>query len=126
MKACNQCGKCCTKYGNGDLSATANEIEYWEIFRPDIFSYVDGGNIWISPVTGELLEKCPWLRKMPNQEKYTCDIYHDRPDDCKVYPVAIDQMVEDACEMLEDQDLANLKQAQSKLNLIMTDSRPPK
>ena len=126
MKACNQCGKCCTKYGNGGLSATANEIEYWEIFRPDIFSYVDGGNIWISPVTGELLEKCPWLRKMPNQEKYTCDIYHDRPDDCKVYPVAIDQMVEDACEMLEDQDLANLKQAQSKLNLIMTDSRPPK
>jgi len=125
MKECNQCGKCCTKYGNGGLSATANEIEYWEIFRPDIFSYVDGGNIWISPVTGELLEKCPWLRKMPNQDKYTCDIYHDRPDDCKVYPVAIDQMVKDDCEMLEDQDLSNPKQAQSKLNLIMTDSRPP-
>jgi len=125
MKECNQCGKCCTKYGNGGLSATANEIEYWEIFRPDIFSYVDGGNIWISPVTGELLEKCPWLRKMPNQEKYACAIYHDRPDDCKVYPVAINQMLEDGCEMLEEQDLANPKQAQSKLNLIMSDSRPP-
>ena len=125
MKSCNQCGKCCTKYSHGGLSASADEIEMWEIFRPSISSYVDSGKIWISPVTGELLEICPWLRKVPNQDKYTCDIYDDRPDDCKSYPVAISQMVEDDCEMLEAEDLANVKQAQIKLDLIMSDSRPP-
>ncbi len=124
MKDCNQCGKCCTKYANGGLSATASEIELWEVFKPEISNYVDSGNIWISPVTGKLLERCPWLRQMPNQNKYTCDIYYDRPDDCKSYPVSIKQMAEDECEMLEVQDLANPKKAQQTLNVMMIDSRP--
>jgi hypothetical protein len=33
-------------------------------------------------------------------------------------------MAKDGCEMLEEQDLAEPKQAQHKLNLIMSDSRP--
>jgi len=70
------------------------------------------------------MEQCPWLRRVPNQEKYTCDIYFDRPDDCKFYPVTINQMIEDECEMLEVQDLTNPKQAQDTLNIIMIDSRP--
>jgi Fe-S-cluster containining protein len=61
---------------------------------------------------------------VPNEEKYLCDIYYDRPDDCKSYPVSIDQMAKDGCEMLEEHDLAEPKQAQHKLNLIMSDSRP--
>jgi len=125
VKKCNQCGKCCTKYANDGLSATASEIKLWEIFKPDIAKYVDDGNIWISPDTGKQLERCPWLRQVPNQDKYSCDIYYDRPDDCKFYPVTIDQMQNDACEMLEIQDLANPKQAQITLNMIMIDSRPP-
>ncbi len=125
MKECNQCGKCCSKYANGGLSATASEIELWEIFKPDIYKYVDAGNIWISPDTGKQLERCPWLRKVPDQDKYLCDIYFDRPDDCKFYPMTISQMAEDGCEMLETQDLAKPKQAQKILDLIMTDSRPP-
>ena len=28
MKNCNQCGKCCIKYGDGDLAATQEEITY--------------------------------------------------------------------------------------------------
>ena len=125
MKECNQCGKCCTKYSNGGLSASASEIEFWDNFRPDINRYVSSGNIWVSPDTGMQLELCPWLRKVPNQNKYTCDIYYDRPDDCKYYPVTIDQMVTDECEMLEVQDLANPKRAQKILNKLMADSRPP-
>ena len=125
MKDCNQCGKCCIKYGNGGLSALQSEIEYWEIFRPDIYQYIDNGKLWVSPETGLLLERCPWLRLAPGQAKYTCDIYHDRPDDCKVYPVVIEQMIEDECEMLEAKDMAKPKQAQVTLDLIMTDSRPP-
>jgi Fe-S-cluster containining protein len=125
VKECNQCGKCCTKYSNGGLSATASEIELWDIFRPDIYKYVSGGNIWMSPDTGKQIELCPWLRKLPNQNKYICDIYYDRPDDCKFYPVTIEQMIKDECEMLEVKDLSKPKQAQDTLNTLMADSRPP-
>jgi len=125
MKACNQCGKCCTNYSNGGLSATEAEIEYWEIFRPEISRYVRNGQIWMNPDTGSQLERCPWLRKLPNQNMYVCDIYYDRPDDCKFYPVTLDQMVKDECEMLEKQDLNNPRQSQKMLNKLMADSRPP-
>ena len=125
MKECNQCGKCCTKYGNGGLSASKSEIQWWESFRPDIFRYVRAGKIWISPETGKQMQRCPWLRKLPRQNKYICRIYNDRPDDCKHYPVNIEQMVVDECEMLEVRDLTNPTQAQIKLDKIMVDSRPP-
>jgi len=124
MKDCNQCGKCCINYSDGGLSATANEIEYWEIFRPDIYEYVSEGKIWVNPNSGKQMERCPWLRQLPNQNKYTCDIYYDRPDDCQQYPVTIDQMVKDECEMLEVQDLARPKRAQKTLDKLMADSRP--
>ena len=78
----------------------------------------------MSPDTGKQIKICPWLRKLPNQNKYNCDIYYDRPDDCKYYPVTIDQMVMDECEMLEVQDMANPKQAQKILDKLMADSRP--
>jgi Fe-S-cluster containining protein len=125
VKDCNQCGKCCTRYGGGDLSASASEIDWWETHRPGIFNYVAGGKIWISPVTGKQMTRCPWLRKLPKQDKYICRIYHDRPDDCRHYPVTIDQMIRDECEMLEVRDLANLKHAQRTLDKLMADSRPP-
>lgn len=125
MKDCNQCGKCCTHYGDGGLSASRSEIDGWEEYRPDIFDYVSDGKIWVSPETGEQLTRCPWLLKLPGQNKFICRIYEDRPDDCRYYPVDIDQMVRDECEMLEPRDLKNPKQAQRKLDELMADSRPP-
>lgn len=123
MKACNQCGKCCIKYSNGGLSASDSEIKWWDSTRPDIYNYTHDGRIWTDPKTGEPLDLCPWLRKQPNNV-YTCDIYYDRPDDCKFYPVTIEQMRSDECEMLEANDLINTKQAQKKLDRLMSDSRP--
>jgi len=76
------------------------------------------------PNSGEQLKRCPWLRQLSDQNKYTCDIYHDRPDDCKHYPVTIDQMIEDECEMLETKDLTKPKLAQRTLDEMMSDSRP--
>jgi len=125
VKECNLCGKCCTNYSDGGLSATASEIEFWDNFRPDIARYVSDGKIWMSPDTGEQIKLCPWLKKVPNENKYICDIYYDRPDDCKHYPVTIEQMVTDECEMLESKDLIKPKQAQKTLDKIMVDSRPP-
>lgn len=125
MKACNQCGKCCTLYGNGGLSASLSDLEAWETDRPDIAAYADGPRIWLSPVTGKQMLRCPWLRKLPGQEKYLCRIYFDRPDDCRHYPVDIEQMIRDECEMLEPRDLANPNRAQRTLDELMADSRPP-
>ena len=125
MKDCNQCGKCCTLYANGGLSASESDIESWETYRPDIAAYARGGKIWIDPGSGQPMLRCPWLQKVPNQEQYLCRIYTDRPDDCRYYPVDIDQMSRDECEMLEPRDLANPDKAQRQLDDLMADSRPP-
>ena len=61
MKDCNQCGKCCIKYGDGALSATTEEIENWERYQPHIHRYVKGGEIWHCPDTGKQLRLCPFL-----------------------------------------------------------------
>ena len=124
MKDCNQCGKCCIKYSNGGLSASKDEIKYWDVFRPNIYKYVLNGKIWFNPVTEKQIDICPWLRKSSNQNIYTCDIYYDRPDDCKYYPVTIEQMIIDECEMIEKHDLLNPKQSQKSLDKLMANSRP--
>ena len=125
MKDCNQCGKCCIKYSNGGLTASKSEMELWEVFRPHISEYVRDGKLWMDPATGEQITLCPWLRKEPNKEIYTCDIYFDRPEDCRHYPTSIEEMVNDECEMIEVLDLKNPKKAQITLDKLMADSRPP-
>ena len=124
MKPCNQCGKCCLAYSDGGLSATAAEVQWWETFRPDISAYVRDGSIWMDPASGEQLSRCPWLRDAGN-DRYSCDIYHDRPEDCRHYPVHIEEMIRDECEMLELRDLTDPATAQRTLDKLMIDSRPP-
>ncbi len=129
MKDCNQCGKCCIKYGDGDLSATQEEIDLWEIFNPEIFDYVKNNEIWFDPKSGVRLNRCPFLDIAPKtkpdeKDKYTCSIYLDRPEDCRHYPSLIAEMVRDECEMIEVSDLSKPKQAQVKLDILMQDSRP--
>ncbi|EKP4406875.1 zinc/iron-chelating domain-containing protein [Vibrio parahaemolyticus] len=129
MKDCNQCGKCCIKYGDGDLAATQEEIDLWELFNPDIFEYVKDGKIWFNPETREQLHRCPFLELAPKsrageKDKYTCSIYLNRPEDCRHYPSLINEMVQDECEMIEVTDLENPKKAQKQLDKLMCLSRP--
>ena len=121
MIECNQCGKCCTHYSNGGLSASTSEIEHWEIHRPDIYQYVRDGKIWMDPDTGKQLRLCPWLRTLPDQNRYTCDIYRDRPEDCRAYPARIEDMVKDDCEMLEKRDLLDRALARKTLQTFRTE-----
>lgn len=130
MKECNQCGKCCIKYGDGALSASQAEIDLWEIFQPGIFKYVKNNDIWFSPKTGLKLRECPFLEVKPDTnklapKKYTCSIYLDRPEDCRHYPSRVSEMIRDECEMIELIDLENPRQAQKNLDFLMKDSRPP-
>ena len=124
MKECNQCGKCCIKYSDGGLSVSDEEIQNWELFRPDLQEYVLDGEIWFTPGTKQPIKLCPWLRKDPQQALYTCDIYHDRPEDCRLYPTSLDEMIRDECEMIEVRDLQQPHKAQLQLDNIMADSRP--
>ena len=130
MRECNQCGKCCIQYGGGGLSASAEEIEAWEIFRPAIAEYVAHGKIWVDPISGEQLTRCPWLEELPatpesESTRWGCRIYDDRPQECRHYPVHIAEMVRDGCEMIELHDLDEPKRAQTALDQMMADSRPP-
>jgi len=130
MKDCNQCGKCCIKYGDGALSATAEEINLWEIFQPEISKFVKNNEIWFDPETGSRLRRCPFLEVAPKTDthasnKYTCSIYLNRPEDCRHYPSLISEMIRDGCEMIEAIDLKKPKHAQRKLDALMIDSRPP-
>ena len=130
MQACNQCGKCCIHYADGGLSATAQEIDDWEVFNPEIARYVFKGQIWFDPNTHQALSRCPWLVALPSPArhttlssdqplKYGCSIYHNRPEDCRQYPVNIADMQRDGCEMLQLSDLENPQKAQRALdNLI--------
>jgi Fe-S-cluster containining protein len=128
MKECNQCGKCCIKYGDGALSASQEDIDMWELFNPDIFQYVKGKEIWFDPTSGAKLSVCPFLELIPQAKpnaplRYTCGIYLDRPEDCRIYPSLISEMIDDECEMIEISDLGQPKQAQIALDKLMKDSR---
>ena len=106
MRPCTRCGKCCENYGDGLLgSATEADLQRLEN-RPDVLRYLDAlGDFWISPITHDDMHRCPWLRKLPNQATFKCRIHDVRPDICRNYPVSIDQMIKDGCEMLEEADL---------------------
>ncbi len=122
MKPCNSCGKCCTKYGGGGLSATQSELEFWEAHRPDIYRYVHDGQIWADPESGALLERCPFLYQDPSGRQQLCRIYENRPDDCRYYPSTVSEMIRDQCEMIEPKDLRHPRQARKDLGVLMSDS----
>ena len=109
MRACTHCGKCCLKYeGDNWLgSATEADMLLWLIRAPEVLDYVGGNrcDLWVSPETGKKMQSCPWLDKLPSQEKYECQIHEVRPEVCRDYPIDFDQMIDLDCEMLEAGDL---------------------
>ena len=76
--------------------ATEEDIHLWEENgREDILKWVDPisigdghyvYDIWINPKTGDDVDRCPWLRKLPNQNKYICRIHDVKPNHCRNYP----------------------------------------
>ena len=108
MRACTHCGKCCLKKGDNWLgSATEADLLLWLIRAPEVLDYVGGNrcDLWVSPETGKKMQSCPWLDKLPSQEKYECQIHDVRPEVCRDYPIDFDQMIDLDCEMLEAGDL---------------------
>ena len=101
VKACTRCGRCCTM----SFSATEDDEDRWEREeRWDILQWVNMGDCWIHPRTGEDTERCPFVRKDRNKPTYTCQIYDTRPHACRQYPQRLDHMKSVDCEMLEPGD----------------------
>ena len=94
---CKQCGNCCLKLRDAvEICATDKDMRMWEREgREDILEWVDPipigeskfvYDIWISPVTGEDVQRCPWLRKLRGKDKYFCRIHDVKPEHCRKYP----------------------------------------
>lgn len=92
---CRQCGRCCqTLIFHTDC--TVQDYAYWEsIDRTDIMERVsltrqDGKivscQIWVEPGTRTYVNGCPWLRKVPDRNRYECGIHEVRPAICRQYP----------------------------------------
>lgn len=90
------------------MSATEADIEMWEeAGRYDILETADvvqlddgtiiGTDLWFSPRTGEDLLRCPWVRKVRNEDRYICRIYDLRPEICRNYPVSRKHRDETGC-----------------------------
>ncbi len=113
MKACTQCGKCCTnKSFMNSLEVSGADVLRWRREqRSDILDWVEvlgseadpWGDVWISPRTGLDADRCPFVRKRPDG-KYNCTIHDTRPQVCRDYPVHVLHMRSIGCEMLEPDD----------------------
>ena len=109
---CKQCGNCCMNlYDAFTTSVTYEDIQLWESQgREDILDWVSPipldedqfvYDIWISPVTGEDVQRCPWLRKLHNREKYISRIHDVKPQHCKAYPKSRKHANETGCRGFE-------------------------
>jgi Fe-S-cluster containining protein len=94
---CTRCGHCCLELL--DAYCTSVDIEQvqrwrkedrWDILERVEIMMVDGkelfADIWFSPTTGEETARCPWLRKLPNKNIYTCRIHETKPLHCRNFP----------------------------------------
>ena len=114
MKPCTQCGRCCTNSDfMGSLMASGDDVKRRRVEeRGDILSWVrvlggkddPWGDLWLSPRTDNEAQRCPFVRKIRGQERYSCRIYKTRPEVCRQYPVAVDHMQSVRCEMLDPGD----------------------
>jgi Fe-S-cluster containining protein len=59
-------------------------------------------DIWISPVTHDDVKRCPWLRKLPNQDKCICRIHDVKPEHCRAYPRSRKHAKETGCKGFDE------------------------
>jgi hypothetical protein len=90
---CKQCGRCCLYLDGFETTCSQRDIARWERNgRYDILAWVETYNfaaglpvheIWIHPRTGNNVTRCPWLRKLPGDDRYACRINALKPDRCR-------------------------------------------
>jgi Fe-S-cluster containining protein len=110
---CTGCGKCCIQYANGLGSIGRKEYLRLPQKAKDYCYHLFGSgrtavyDIWVHP-EDKSFKRCPFLRKRPNQEKYTCTIHGQRPNVCRDYPVDFEQAIRDGCEIVNRMPISEL------------------
>lgn len=94
---CRQCGQCC-RFLDYHKEITADDVAGWEkLGRTDILEWVgrsknsegnDVFQIWMVPGTRQLAEICPFLYKIPTENRWICKIHAVKPSICRNYPVS--------------------------------------
>jgi Fe-S-cluster containining protein len=92
---CLQCGQCC-RFLDYHKELTHEDYLLWQsLGRADIMKRVGlirkkgeiiAYRIWIDPLTYQISEGCPWLKKESEHNRYTCRIHDVRPGICRQYP----------------------------------------
>lgn len=94
---CRRCGHCCLNLVDAYRGCVSEaDLERWYLAgRRDLLAMVETlelgpGNrlhlAWIDPVSGEEVERCPWLREQADQAGFHCAIEAIKPDHCRAYP----------------------------------------
>jgi len=104
---CKQCGNCCINLNAFSTCAAEEDINQWKSAgRSDILEWVffmpvgDSlvYDIWFNPNTGDEVQRCPWLRKLPQKDKYICRIHDLKPRLCREYPKSRKHAEETGCK----------------------------
>lgn len=92
---CRQCGQCCRNLDYYD-QLTEADFRRWQFAgRSDILQRVrrikqkDGTfayRMWERPGADKSSCACPWLHKIPSQNRWECRIHDVRPEICRQYP----------------------------------------
>ena len=109
---CKQCGYCCLNLLEAYYTTLHPEdIETWrKQGRHDILAWIvvtptnnphDKYHAWVSPITGEHVERCPWLRKLPHKNAYMCRIQDVKPKHCREYPTSRKHAEDTGCKGFE-------------------------
>ena len=101
---CIQCGHCCLELPDAyQASVPDSDVLRWErenrydiLERVDLFAGLN--DIWISPKSGEPVNRCPWLRKLPKKDKYICRIHETKPEHCRKFPKSKRHALENGCK----------------------------
>lgn len=92
---CHRCGHCC-RYLDYHDQLTEEDYSRWQTMgRKDILEKVrlvkqENGpyvyRIWERKISEESAAPCPWLNKIPTQNRWECRIHDARPSICRQYP----------------------------------------
>ena len=109
---CKPCGNCCLNLEDTySCCVDQSDIDMWMTKgRTDILDWVDPidmghgkkiYDVWINPQTGEDVIRCPWLRKLPKKNEYSCRIHDVKPRVCREYPKTEKHAKETGCKGFE-------------------------
>lgn len=93
--ACRQCGHCCRSLDYYDQLTEADYSLWRALNRKDILEKVRrikredntfAYRVWQRTGTAPSEISCPWLHKIPTQNRWECRIHDARPQICRQYP----------------------------------------